>query len=404
MNYTDDIQKTYLHLKSDFFRLITIAVILSNSLCFFILSYYYVSEERKNVTRESNIICNIIKTSPVISDSEISEFTNAGYSIFVIDYNLTSVVPFASKSPSFSNEDLFDSLRENTDLDMLGIAKYSGKHFFSFISTSNYNYIYILYPFSLLIPSIIRYLAILCGISLILIFVLSQVAKITIQKTLVPVSQARKSQDEFVRNASHELRTPLAIIQTGAAAMVSAKESEDDDTFYKHYNLVASECHRAASLISTMLLLAKSKNISPTSELKTSPDDIIIKCYERYNTICRQNNLTIELKAVDFNTADSDILINVNPEYPVQILSIFLDNAIAYSKKSTVFLGYTVEADNLIFFVKEDISSDNRQAHNDNIHLGIGMNIAGQLAELDNGKITLDEQRGSIITYSLKNS
>ena len=156
-------------------------------------------------------------------------------------------------------------------------------------------------------------------------------------------------------------------------------------------------------LIRDMLILASSdaKTWSIQKEI-IDIDSYLIDLYDSFSSFCQEKdyNLTLnfEQDSLPHIFADKDRL--------TQVLYILIDNAITYSppksmitlrpyiKKSTFFLevedhgiGITKEQKELIFhrFYRVD------KSRNDNSHFGLGLSVAKELMELQNGVINVKD-------------
>lgn len=141
-------------------------------------------------------------------------------------------------------------------------------------------------------------------------------------KATAPLAEYHQKQTDFVAFASHELRSPLAVIQSCASVSRSMPEQSA-----KMNQIILEECTRAGKLIKNMLLLASADAGKLPAEMQSVElDTLLLRLFESYEPLCSTKNIRLKL------TLPDELLpcINGNPQWIHQILSIFIDNAIAY--------------------------------------------------------------------------
>lgn len=156
-----------------------------------------------------------------------------------------------------------------------------------------------------------------CGI-----LALFLVSRFVSAKAVAPVAEYHQKQTDFIAAASHELRSPLAVIQNCAATSLSMPGQSE-----KMNRLILSECSRSGKLIKNLLWLTSAN--AQRSKLKKETieiDLLLLKLFESYEPLCNAKNIRLKLMLPD------ELLPNAegNSQGISQILSIFLDNAVAY--------------------------------------------------------------------------
>lgn len=148
-----------------------------------------------------------------------------------------------------------------------------------------------------------------------------------VAKSLKPLEETYRKQQDFVAAASHELRSPLSVIQTSADA-ISVKQDKNK----RLLETIRKECRRGSSLIHSLLLLASAeqKNWAVKKE-DFEIDELLLHLLELYEPACLAKNgrLLLELPEIPLQAAYAD------PGLCTQILSILLDNAVAYALADT---------------------------------------------------------------------
>lgn len=250
---------------------------------------------------------------------------------------------------------------------------------------------------------------------------LAAINRYVLKKALAPVAEYQQRQTEFVAAASHELRSPLSVIQTSASAIELQPEQASDLV-----QTIRQECQRAGNLIKNLLLLASSD--SKTTQAPLAPveaDTILLQLYESYEPVCRSKGIRLCLHMPD------ELLPEVMSDsgYLYQILSILLDNAIAYGcpdtsltpngqshgdaaraalKKETadsIQLTASLRDNHLILSVIDHgpgIADDKKEkiflrfyredsSRNQKEHFGLGLSIAASLASMAAASVSLSD-------------
>lgn len=227
-------------------------------------------------------------------------------------------------------------------------------------------------------------------------------------KSLKPVEESKRQQTEFIAAASHELKSPLAVIRASlSAAKIDAENS-------LHYlNNIDKECSRMAGLIEDMLLLAATDARHWQLKYETLDMDILlIESYDLFYPYLKEK--TMELKLL----LEDEMLPQVegDKERLKQILSVLIDNAAAYSKEGdTVIIRAYTKRKRLLIEIEDHgsgIPEDKKKevflrfyrgdkSRQDKNHYGLGLSIAKELSELQNGTLTLIDTPGGGATFLL---
>lgn len=227
-------------------------------------------------------------------------------------------------------------------------------------------------------------------------------------KSLEPIRINEEKQHAFIAAASHELRSPLAVIEASADAISAA--GEDTEHFISN---IKKECHRMARLIQDLLLLASAKsNNWSLSKKKLDMDTLLLNLFERYEPLCKVQNIHLKLELPD----ESLPAIYGDEERLSHILSVFLDNGIAYAPtESSLILRATVQKHTLTcgvidhgpgipdeqkeyvfeYFYRSDASRKDKN------HFGLGLCVAKELTRLSGGRLELMDTPGGGCTFLL---
>lgn len=162
--------------------------------------------------------------------------------------------------------------------------------------------------------------------------------------------KANKLKDEFLSNMSHEIRTPLNAI-IGFSRLLNDDLGIDDKEIY--LDQIQGNSEQLLSLVNDLLNITKLA--SGNLELKNRPVNLIkltksiFAVHHQYIQARHQNlklNLNIPEKDYDLFIADEIKL--------KEILHNLIDNAIKFTKKGTIEIGYTYHDKEVEFYVKDD--------------------------------------------------
>jgi signal transduction histidine kinase len=165
-------------------------------------------------------------------------------------------------------------------------------------------------------------------------------------RTLRPIEEAHAAQARFASDASHELRTPLTAMQTENEVFLrqhtfSEKEARDQ----LKSNL--EEIQRLENLATSLLALSNYEEGHPLKVETIKTGDII---NEAVSSIERSNSAAAKRIVTKFQSTS----LTGNMESLVQVLSIFLDNALKYSPKgSKVHLSGVKDGEYYKFMVQD---------------------------------------------------
>jgi signal transduction histidine kinase len=260
---------------------------------------------------------------------------------------------------------------------------------------------------SAFLPLIVRYLLIWLVMFIILLFV----THFLIRQAVKPTEKAMQSQKDFIAAASHELKNPLAVIISSCDMIENLPDCKDE--IKKYMELIDDETSRMTRLVQDLLLLSSIDAGNWTLHKSAiDVDTLLINLYEKFETICRQKNIHLQLTIPEecFPTLISDA------DRLNQIIGILLDNAVDYSPEhSTITFAASIRKNELIISVKDHgigISKPDKEhiferfyqcdkSHTKKNHFGLGLSIAKELTDKLDGNITLRDTLGGGCTFIL---
>lgn len=216
-------------------------------------------------------------------------------------------------------------------------------------------------------------------------------------RMLLPIEVSQKTQQQFVAAASHELRAPLAVMLSG----LESAEKADTPGEQRHFlSLIRQEGKRMQHLIADMLLLANADARGMTLHTeKLLPDDFLLSVYETYEPLALGGGISLQLSIPENDCST----IQVDKERVMQLFSILLDNALAYTPAGGKILLLLAQSKGQTTFAVADngpsIPDEEKsriferfyradKAHTDHEHFGLGLCTALEIAKAHGGRLT----------------
>lgn len=233
----------------------------------------------------------------------------------------------------------------------------------------------------------------------------------------VELKRAKEQADEsnrlksaFLANMSHEIRTPLNAI-VGFSGILASVEDEQEKREY--VTIIENNNRLLLQLIGDILDISKIE--SGSLEFVYSDVDINSLCNEVYQTVnLRINNGKITLL---FEEYIPELTINTERNRLMQVLNNLLTNAIKFTQKGTIKMGYRFQNDNTILFYVSDTGCG---IPHDQLSLifgrfvklnpfeqgtGLGLSICKTIVDKLGGKIGVEseEGKGSMFWFTIPN-
>lgn len=278
----------------------------------------------------------------------------------------------------------------------------------SYPSPKGYKSVLLLYYISPSLQTLNRQRLFFAGMDILGIAALFLVARIFVRRSLRPIKQSKRRQQEFIAAASHELRSPLMVIQTSAQAI-----GADPARMALFTANICAECKRMARLISDMLTLASADSGNWPVQFSTlDPNTFLLDLFEAYEPVCRERKVPFRLDLSE----DTLPMIQGDQERLSQLLGILIDNALAYCGNQMPLLLKAFASRNQLLIQVIDhgpgIPDDQKEqvfdrffrsdkSRKDKQHFGLGLSIARELAILHEGGLTIRDTEGGGCTFVL---
>ncbi|MEN0047378.1 MAG: ATP-binding protein [Bacteroidota bacterium] len=254
---------------------------------------------------------------------------------------------------------------------------------------------------------------------LLMLYYIHEVAILNLKNSAKETLLAKEKAEEndrlksaFLANMSHEIRTPMNSI-------IGFSEHINQDTVEE------KEIRKYAAIIneSSQQLLRIVNDILDISKIETGQVDVnytsvnitafLNKLYELFKVIAEEKDLELKLHS---NISEEEVAILTDVIKLRQILINFLSNAIKYTSKGVIELGCQLQADYVIFHVKDQgrgIATEHQEAIFERFHqigdendtetgTGLGLAISKGFAELLGGKISVSSTEGEGSTFYLE--
>jgi len=214
-------------------------------------------------------------------------------------------------------------------------------------------------------------------------------------------------QTEFIKNISHELRTPMNAI-IGFSELTLSLENTNDET-KEYLNIIEKSSKElltvVTDLVDTSLLSSGTMKVTPVN-FEIQP--FIKTIYSYFSPIMGQN-VQLEL----FNNGSSNgVTIFSDEEKLRRIFHNLVNNAIKYTYKGKIIIGYQIKEDQIVFFVEDTGVGIKKELHQnlfkkfkqiERLNLsggsGLGLSICKEMIELLDGNIWLESQTGKGSTF-----
>lgn len=229
-------------------------------------------------------------------------------------------------------------------------------------------------------------------------------------KTLSPIKQMMDEQNRFITDASHELRTPITSLKAELEVNLRDKNITSQVRQLLESNL--EEVNHLQLLSDNLIRLTQYQKDNKNIHFEQiSVKAITEEAMKKVVNLAGNKNITIKKSIKDLAFAG-------DRQSLIEMLVIFLDNAVKYSNKNTVVnLSTKLVDDSLLITIKDHgvgiakddlpllfnrfYRVDKSRTKSDVEGFGLGLSIAKQIAEKHGGSIAVESHLGKGTTFTI---
>ena len=220
--------------------------------------------------------------------------------------------------------------------------------------------------------------------------------------------QSDKLKSVFLANMSHEIRTPLNAIVGFSNLLVDGDMAFKKEEVKEFLSLINLNCEQLLALISDILDLSKIESNTMVFNITEQPLTPLLQNILR----AQQINVPQEVELL-LDLPATDTIITTDPLRLKQVINNLINNAIKFTSKGTVTLGYKQNNDQVSIFVKDTgtgIDEDKinrifeRFYKGDNFvqGTGLGLAISHTIIEHLKGTITVTSKVGEGSCFTIQ--
>ena len=235
----------------------------------------------------------------------------------------------------------------------------------------------------------------------------------TEKKLINAKSEAEESdrlKDEFIQNMSHEIRTPMNAI-LGFSEMLSIPDLTDKKRAH-FVEIIQNSGNQLVQIIDDILEISRleTKQIKVIEEL-VNLNDLFLNLFSIFNIKSKEKKIPLYLKK---GLSDRQSVILTDKKILNTAINNVLNNALKFTSKGFIELGYRIENSELEIYVKDtgigiepekhDIifvrfSQAEKELSKKSGGLGLGLSIAKENIKLLGGDIKLESKKGVGSTF-----
>lgn len=222
-----------------------------------------------------------------------------------------------------------------------------------------------------------------------------------------------KLKTSFLQNISHEIRTPMnAIVGFSNLLKVPDLSKENKNEFIEK---IETNCKTLIQLFDDIIFISKLQ----TEDIKINRAKTYLSClfedvYQLYqNVLDKEDQKELDIKLIKAEIPDRTCVF-IDSELLKKVLTNLIDNAIKFTDKGGIEIGYSVDNDKLNCYIKDSgigIPKDKKESifelfrkiEDDMSRLyrgtGLGLTICKSIMKVMNGEIWLESEVGVGTTF-----
>ncbi len=237
------------------------------------------------------------------------------------------------------------------------------------------------------------------------------------QELLIAKDHAEESdqlKSSFIANMSHEIRTPMNGI-IGFSGLLNEPDLTEDKR-KKFTSIIIKSSEQLLRVIDNIVEISRLETRQVKAiEQKVCLNDLLTELHMIFEIKTRESGIRL-LLTKGLSDEESNILSDETKLN--KILGNLLENALKFTRKGYIEIGYRLERPNLEIYVKdtgigiapekqtvifERFSQENKDSSEAYSGLGLGLSIAKENSELMGGQISLssEKNKGSIFTVTI---
>lgn len=230
-----------------------------------------------------------------------------------------------------------------------------------------------------------------------------------LQSAITKAEESDNLKTQFLSNISHEFRTPLNAVYGFSEFLKNNKSitSQDRD---EYLTLIMQGAQRLISLMDNVINVSKieSKNIS-VIHTNFSLSNMLNEIVDHYRQDIKEKQKSIEINLFVPQTS-KEVIFESDETNIRTIFDNLLNNAVKFTEKGTIDVGFSIDANKSITFMINDTGVGIDQDQKQNIFelfrqsngshtrefggIGVGLTICHKIIHLLGGFITLDSEKG----------
>ncbi|GAA5497157.1 adaptive-response sensory-kinase SasA [Rubritalea halochordaticola] len=215
----------------------------------------------------------------------------------------------------------------------------------------------------------------------------------------------------FSADASHELKSPLAALQGTLELALQKTDSLPDmeNAVFTAYE----ETQKLKQIINSLLMLTRIDSGSIEADIKDV--NVSVLCEE----LCEDTEILSEEKGIHFlKQIEQDVHLNLDPTLLRQVLNNLLTNALKYNEENGSIAcrlykrngvecidventGPAIPEDRKDSIFKRFVRLDKARSQKHIKGFGLGLNIASELARINNSKLELVQSHGGVNIFRI---